>query len=82
MCIARMGAAIRNQMDMALAFRRMDQQWLALLALWGKGLEAVLMCPGKTAKWPPTIYFYSPCVLDVYPDCSCHVMAGMDKLWT
>ena len=34
----------------------MVQQWLALLALWGKGLEADLLCiPGITAEWPPKV---------------------------
>ena len=32
-------------------FRHMDQRWLTLLAPWGKGLEAGLLCiSGVTAK--------------------------------
>ena len=39
----------------------MDQRWLALLAPWGKDLEAGLLCiPGVTAQWPPK-------VMTVYP---------------
>ena len=67
-------------------FQHMDQRWLALLAPWGKGLEAGLLCiPVITANWPPTITvlcFYGLCVLDASPGCSCRVMAGMDELWT
>ena len=35
-------------------FRHMDRQWLTLLAPWGKGLEAGLLCiPIITVNWPP-----------------------------
>ena len=44
-----------------LTFRHMDQQWLALLAPWGQGLEAGLQCiPGVTAEWPPKITVVYP----------------------
>ncbi|XP_057345387.1 uncharacterized protein LOC118919346 isoform X6 [Manis pentadactyla] len=39
----------------------MDKRWLALLAPWGKGLEAGLVCvPGVTAEWPPKVMVVYP----------------------
>ena len=61
-------------------FQLMDQRWQALLAPWGKGLEAgLLRIPGITANWPPTITvicFYRPCVLDALHGGSCCRIAG------
>ncbi|XP_073075052.1 uncharacterized protein [Manis javanica] len=42
-------------------FRHMYQRWLALLAPWGQGLEAGLLCiPGITAEWPPKVTVVYP----------------------
>ena len=43
------------------SFRHMEQQWLALLAPWGQGLEAGLLCiPGITAEWPRKVTVVYP----------------------
>ena len=42
-------------------FRHMDQRWLALLAPWGKGVDAGLLCIlGITVEWPPKLTIVYP----------------------